>query len=460
MVERLFTRNNTNADAMIVPQEEGGTSDDHYFGSIGDATMQHVFDLTDSDRQLWEGLIHMRSGTLFRTYPNPQDHDPDPYKLKGKKLENYLEVYRAEVKRNTGAKLTDEDLIGVREAIEEEQARREESNDIYEQSDVVPYHEWQNNPHLWSQIDIPSTPQDRFAFMGNTSQMFYDWFPEGHPDSKIINQCLMILNREFPLDINDGYTKFVCDWLDNQRMHGYVRMHLKKLVFALNADLDDPDELVKSSFQAIDYAWGQEYSNSSASIALKQKMTKVILHKEKEWEAQYKEGFNVYTAIKSFGRILFENYREYMNGWHWNRYRAAKRKYAPRVILYGYDINRCTLNELTFALNTDRNNAEKVWFGRPFETLEGMYNSGFLTGQSFVDDETTDKLVCFLEKHAKIAKDSLNIKYITDVCSILLNMQREKKGDLSNNQWSMIWRYYKILKADVLKAINGERLNV
>jgi len=452
MSNRLFSFINPNSDIMVVPQEEGGTADDNYFGSIGDATMRHVQSLNGYGRQMWEGLIHMRSGAMFRMFPNPKDHDQDPYKLKGKDLTNYLEVYKAEVKRNTGHDLSEAELICAQEAIEEEQARRERSQDVYEKNEVIPYHEWQNNPNMWKHVDIPSTPRERFAYVGNCTQNFYDSFPEGHPDSTAINQCLTILNRPFPKEIDKGYHKFVCDWLNNRKMKAYTRLHLKHLALRLYESIEDPDDMAQKCLEGIDRSWARERLNEAAGRMMRQEMTKLMLHKEKEWEKLHKQGMSVFGSIKTFGRVLFEDFRGKMNSWHWSRYRAAKRKYAPRVMLQGVDLNRCSRTKLLAIFGGDSQRSNQFWIERPFQTLEEAHAKKLMKPQCFADDAATEAIALFLEKHGKIAMDKLSPAHMAEVCKVMLDMQRQKKGGLDNDQWGSMWRYYKILKHDVLAA--------
>jgi hypothetical protein len=70
MEETIFSlaRTNPNNSALIVPQEEGGSEDDHYFGSIGDATrithtihvshyFEIIFTVCGSTKKQWSSSI-------------------------------------------------------------------------------------------------------------------------------------------------------------------------------------------------------------------------------------------------------------------------------------------------------------------------------------------------------------------------------------------------------------------
>lgn len=456
MTERLFSFRNPNKDIMEVEQQEGGVEDDNYFGSIGDAYQQHIQTLNGFERQMWEDLIHMPSGSLFTLYPSPDFMDDDPLKMKGANLKDYISRYKDEFQKNMGRAPTESELVCVHECLAEEETRRDSGYDLFDNGELIPYHEWEQNPNMWQHVDIPSTPRDRPKYMGNCSQNFYDSFPEGHPNANVINACLTILNREFPLDIDESYANFVCAWLDQQKIEEYVRDHLKHLTMQLYEGLKDPDNLVEETLQAIDRHWGVDCINEAAARALKSSMTKLILYKEKEWEQMEKEGIAVYSSIKSFGFLLFSEFKDKMNSWHWSRYQAAKKRHAPRVILQGLDLNRCTLSDLRKLFREQSrgssDDAHKLWLARPFETLEEAYAKKLLKPRCFSSDKNTEALIGFVEKHAQVAKEKMEVRHMTELSRVLIKLQQENKGNLSGEQWNTVWRYYKILKQDILNA--------
>lgn len=456
MVQKTLSFLNPNADALIIPQEEGSDRDDHYFGSIGDATMRHIESLCDGDRMLYEDLYTPRSGAIFRSVPSNRHFDSDPFNLKGKDLDLYLKEFEG--------KCSADDLIAVKEAIELEAERREKSEDIHDVSDLVPYDQWEQYPQMWNKIDIPSTPKDRYIYMGNCTQQFYDFFPDGHPDTKNINQCINMMNRDWDAPLTEDYGKFVKEVIEGWKWsRKYTLRHMLLMIDALVVE-HNLDEVVIKALKDIDHCWRVEVLNSVAQKMMQDPICMLLVKKESEWDKSAKEGFSVYASIKTFGQVLFKDFRGIMNGYHWHRYRRNRDKHAPKVIIRGVDINRCVPSELQRILRLDRNSADRIWHERPFETLDEIYNKGYITGIAFSDDDKTDKVIGFIEKHSQIASKQLDTKRLDDVRKILIKQQQqnETQWQLSSEQWSMIWRYYRILKADLVRAINvrpeeGER---
>lgn len=485
MTERLFDdvrKTNPNTTIMVVEQQEGGTEDDNYFGSIGDATAQHIQSLDSSGLQMWRELILMRSGEMYRMVPSWDENDRDPNNLRGRDLDQYVARFKG--------KVSESEMACIFEAVEQEKERREleeqdneESEDALDQ-ECVSYDDWEKQPTKFEKEDIPSTPRDRAVYMGDTRQAFYDEFPVGHPDAHTIEQFLNMMNRPWEKGLDFGYAEWVEKELDATPMRPYVREYLKRLVYAIATDNDKAndwttqkkeryfsekkddwttrnvavhhDGYVKKALLAIDRCWAVELKNEAAKKAMQNPMTRLILKKEKEWSGLHKEGFSIHGVIKQFGQLLFTDFRDKMNGYLWARYRRARDNYAPRVILKGVDINRCSIQTLGEVLRIGKEDARNVWFARPFSSLEHAYSTGYVKPLSFADDEKTDKVVLFVEKHAKIACENKDVRRINDVCKALITMQREKRGNLTSDQWSAIWRYYNILKAQVLEAVNGQ----
>lgn len=110
---KVLKLNNPNAEIFSLEKEEGGDPEDHYFGSIGDSTLKHIQKLNSNGRQLWEELIHMKNGAIFRMVPNWDQFDRDPFNLKGKDLDKHLDKIRNQVSKSK--------LDAIKEAFEVEQ---------------------------------------------------------------------------------------------------------------------------------------------------------------------------------------------------------------------------------------------------------------------------------------------------------------------------------------------------
>jgi len=475
MSERVFGFFNANADILVPEQQEGGSPEDHYAGSIGDVSQKHIQSLSDGERQMWEQLIHMPSGHIFRMYPNTNHNDRDILNIRGRDTTEFVEYLMSPKEyydprdglTKTVRGLRVDELESFQEAINEENQRQEQlknSEDVMDHETSVPFRNWEMFPQVkWSTIDIPSTPPDGAAYMGNTYQNFYDEIPEGHPDSNIINACISALSHwEDYLDFNkkgimeEGFelVERWTHWFETKSTEVYVAHELVDLINEVICyESDNPDDLVRKCLDNIDKNWSIQKKNQAAAASSSDKMTPVMLKKKKEWKEEKKAGIT--PQVKSFGKLLFDEFKEDMKGYHWNWYRNEKKKYAPKVMLQGIDINRATLAQLKYLCYGDKNAAEKLWFARPFESLEVVYAKNLLPTKCFSDDETTDKILEFIEKHTKIALKENNVSRMTEVSKILINLQRDKK-EMTSSQWGPIWRFYKLNKQEVL---NGQHQN-
>lgn len=452
MAERYFGINNPNNDVFIVPQQQGGTEDDNYFGSIGDATMQHVYNLGDSGRQLWEDLHCSRGGIVSCAVENLSYNDRDEFNLRGEDLQQVLDEYVKKFGPDSPV------LANLKEAIENEREARgeDESNDIMDQGTRIPYQDWERYPGLAQHVDIPSTPPKRYRYMGNVNQYFYDFFPEGHPDQKNLNLMISMVNREWEKDFDEGYADWCHTQIEIQFWHKeYARHYAHQMIDSILIDFNNIEEHVETYLKEVDRCWGIEYKNEAARKALANPMTKLFLEKERTWEQQAKEGKNVYQSVKDFGQVLHSKFYKQMNSFLWARYFKAKKTYCPRVILRNVDINSATVREIKGALNVDTAAAERIWHARPFETLHELHNKGFISGKSFSNNETMDKIINFFDNNYKKSLDIKNMRPLSKAGQMLIDFQRDGKVQLSQDEHSLIWRYYGILKQEVVRSINN-----
>lgn len=451
-MNRLLDLNNINARALVVPQEEGTDETDTYFGSIGDATNKHVSSLSDAERQLWEGLIVTKSGNIFRSQPSTNSFDPDPMNLRGKDLEDYFK----KMKQQAGGKLDDTGLEAIREAFEAEAERREKSEDAYDRAELIPYDQWHKYPGMEKHLDIPTTPRDVLIYMGNVTRSFYDEFPEGHPDEKLINQVLMMVNRPDPFEIDEGYAGFVINNILAWRAKPYTTKYLIQMVESL-VDCIDPNDVVADALLKIDDCWRIEFRNQCADRCAKDHVLQLLVHKEKEWEKLAEEGYTVVNMIKSFGQILFTNFRSQMSGYHWARYRRVRDKFAPRVVVRGKDINRCGIQDIQSSLSISRKDAEKIWYARPFNSLGELYHKGYINRNAFGDSAAADRVLSFIENQTRICKQKQDLSRFAQVGQEVVKAQRMQKVELDYSEWRMIWSYYRIMRDDLTRYINERK---
>jgi hypothetical protein len=127
------------------------------------------------------------------------------------------------------------------------------------------------------------------------------------------------------------------------------------------------------------------------------------------------------------------------------------------VVVKGIDINRCGVHQLKECLNLSHADAANIWCNRPFETLDELYNKGYISSKSFSNDEQTDKVIQFIEKQVDKTIKTGDNKRLSDVSRHLVLWQKEKKLDLEVDQWNMIWRYYRLLRNDLQRKNNERR---
>lgn len=451
-MKNCFDLNNPNSDIFIVPTQEGTDPEDQWNGSIGDAVAQHVYDLNQSERQLWENIICTPDGNLFRVNTNIEPYDKDPFHLKGKDLDNYLEQYKDKVSK--------ESLQAIKEAIEEENIRREKSEDALDLGETIPYSEWEKFPQMWNSIDIPKTPKDKLMYCGNTRQQFYDVFPEGHPNALLINTVLNRLNAKEPELIDENYGNWVKNFIREHKSTGvlknYVADSLNRLIDSIVADPAYAYQYVIGALKCIDSCWADEFKKVARKRFVNDPIYRLFLTSYKNWEERFNNGESVYSDVKTFGQIMFNDpaLRSQMTGWHWQKYKNIRRKFAPKVVVRGFDINRCSRSNLEKALRCDSKKAREVWLGRPFDNIQEIYNLRYIDKETFGGTEKTDKIIDWLDN---ITQNCINNKSFTEInvaSQKMIQAQSINKINLTDDEWNMLWVFHKICKNEVINKIN------
>lgn len=464
MQDRIYNDDvNPNARALIVPQQEGGSEEDNYFGSIGDSVNKHVASLNDSDRQIWQDLIHTNNGLIFRTEPSTSTFDRDPMNLRGEDLGEWLKRWvtiptKYDNKGNIieKRKPTESEIQVLQEAVEIEQEHRMDSEDAYDHAETIPYSEYEKYPGMEKHIEMPRSPKDRLIFMGNTSQMFYDYFPTGHPDEAIINIALQKLDKSWD-DITPKYANWFGSWIRAQPVKKYVSTVLSRLCNILVTTERAPIEVTQAALMAIDRVWQEEWHK-----AAKKKTDPIHAMLKKNqlvWRKEAKEGQTPFGKIKNFGQILWKNYKDDMKAHHWQLYRKIRNEHIPAVYLRGVDINRCNLDKLRELFKVDysvetRCNfdlARDVWTNRPFASLEEVRTKGFINKETFVDNSKADEIMTGLEAAVKEAKEKKDVEIFAAFRTKMIDAQRDKSNGLMN--WSPIWAYYHLLKNELDKSL-------
>ena len=446
----LLEMDNANYEIFEIPPEEGGVEDDNYLGSIGDATQKHISSLSDSERQAWEDLYHSPDGSIFRVVPNWQQKDTDPLNLQGKELDKYfLELVEKGV--------SEEQLEKVKILLEEEAERREQSKDIMDNSAQIPYHEWEKFPQMWKHYEIPAAPKDRYIYMGNTRQNFYDYFPEGSSSADALNIFIHMVNTD---DIYvESYHANIYKWIHRQAFanpHTLTFM-ARVLDLILGSNPISPQEALTKGFEWLDQQEIVKYRWHANQKAEKDGMLKLLRSNAEEWEKQHKQGHHVFSDILKFGETLFKSFRGSMNAYHWHVYRRTRDKYAPAVIVEGVDINRCRLRELQKALSLTESRAKDVWHARPFRGLAEAYNKGYIIPENFITSEKTEEIIVWLEKQYQHSLQARSLAYLTRAAQKMTQAEKDNKLEIQQDDWKKLWSFFNILKQNLQRDLAKQR---
>lgn len=443
---------NPNARILLVPKEFGATEDDQYYGSIGDATHRHVSKLSGSDRLLWETVIVTRDGNIFQTIPSTEHNNTDTLSLRGRDLDKLAKKFNL-------------DIEWIKEEFAEEAKRQENSEDALDRGELIPFEDHEKFPGMTKYLDLPTTPRDRFLYLGNCSRDFYDEYPEGHPDSRSIDLILAMLNRDID-EIDEKYGNWVKHKISGLSVRQYVRNTLYALVDKLVGDGEDPDSIKAQALTEIDKAWRNEYRNAVANKLYNDAVFVLLLHKEKEWNQAAKHGENVFKQVKMFGRLLHSEFRDQMRRHHWTRYYTIKKKFAPKVLFKGKDINRVPVRDIKELFNLNQSAAEEIWHHirntdkdkGPFSTLAEVYNKGYITRKSFSNSENMEKATIFVEEQMQKAIDNQDRKIVSETAAAIVRSQKSQPDKLSRDEWKTLWVYYRLCRDEFNNLMRGKNV--
>jgi hypothetical protein len=475
---------NPNYDIFVVPTQEGADKDDQWNGSIGDATMEHIYRMQHKMMEL-EHFVHMPNGNIFRIEQNVAPPDEDG----ARNLRNQImKVMAAPIGQQNGRIVTLEDKERVIEflktEVEEAKRAREDKIDALDQI-LFPFEEWESMPQQTTSIDIPSTPTPLYVFAGNSTQMFYDFIPEDHPDLRKLNSFLSMANAIDWDDFNENTVEYFRTWIFNQEWNHYFAaerlMQLCNEIASENSET--PSDLTEKALSDIENDWvailrpeviGKFFNQNAIIQELKELEVRL--------QTNQKDGKLSWAEIGKFGQLLYKKYGNSMTSVHWRYYKNLKQKYAPEVRIGKIDINRANLNQLR-ALFTQRfqseiddllfnetdetkaqtrmavikknieDKAQWMFFNRPFMTLEDLATTGIINIDDIGYTKNTVVLVSLIKK---AYRESLNFKSIAPLSRIaqqIVNHQRMQSNMCTEQEWFSVWQVYRICKGMISNTL-------
>lgn len=476
--------NNPNHDIFVVPTQDGADKDDQWNGSIGDATMEHIWNQRHKMLEM-EHFIYTPNGNIFRTEFNVSPPDEDGQRNLNRQI---VKVMTADSRSGHGKYCTPEDKENViaflKQEIEDAKAARIDKQDALDQT-LVPFEDWEHMPQLTNSIEIPSTPPVMYIYAGNASQMFYDFIPEDHPDLRKINSFISMVNAIDWDHFSEKTVKYFRQWIFDQEWVIYtVGERLAQLCEEIEASQNvSPVTLAEQAFRDIENDWAKQVSKEVLTKFGEDPVVQELREFEGRLIENMKAGKLSWAELGKFGQSLYRKYGSRMSTSHWQIYKDLKKKYAPEVKIGKYDINRANLTELRsifkarFKAESDKlwnsdisdekfefenakiqvkvdNLAKWVYFNRPFMSLEDLATAGKIT----IDDiGFTDRTVVLIGLVKKAYRESIAFKSTAPLGRMaqqIINYQRTKANMCTEQEWYSIWQAYRVAKQHVQTVLN------
>ncbi len=457
MADKIFQKNNVNDSIFTIESEEGGTPDDHYNASIGDATLKHISELQGGRIAAWDYFVKMPDGNLFAIEDNLTWNDTNELNIRSKDdLGKFMK----------DAKIPEKYRPIYEEAMQNELDKETQSEDAMDQRDnLVSYEDWEASPGLSSHWDIPQTPKPHVKYVGNCRQMFYDDFPEDHPDSSFINGILMMMNRDID-DISPRFIYSVGKRIEDANVLASTKQHLLDMVHRIGETNENPEDVASSCLRAIDRDWAVVFYRAAKQLEMKNDPIYQYLNTAtQQFAKEIKGGVSinkVYSLIKQMGKTFFsmknplrdKGIEGRLKKRHWILYHKMKQRFAPLVPVNGIDLNRAYRSELVKALGVSFDTAKAIIIKRPFESLEELRRTGLVSLDSVARQNPI--LVEFLDKIEEAAASALearDVKLITCLPAQFIKQQKLDNKGIPQEEWQKVWECYNVRKASVMKAL-------
>jgi hypothetical protein len=455
MKNLLEDKSNLNFDIFTIPAEEGGSEEDRYLASIGDAAQKHIQSLSPGERQLWDSLLHMdNTGAIFRIEDSPFHRDTDPFNFE--KEGDLEKAFQIKIMKAFKGKDVDEEFIQIlREEFEKEVERRQKSEDIADVGIPIPYHDWEKFPQMHKHWDMEPTPKPLFIFMGSSRPYFYDAIPEHHPDKQRIEQVLQLFNRDW-----DDITEDFVDWAwDNviapiNFKQSKVSIYLYNMATALEEGFIKPEEAISTALAKIDADYQETYLKKGLKLRDKDPIHQILNINENIWIQQKEEGLKPYTSVKKLGQTLYKDHLDKTTGSHWGRYRGLKKRFAPAIFFKGIDLNKASVYDLKKTLKLKDSEARSLWFARPFDNIGILRSKGYLAPSRITKDPQTEKTLILIDKKLELSIENEDGQLLTNLGKALRGLEVKGLTSISKEEWQTVWFYYRMTKAEMFNVLN------
>lgn len=505
--------NNPNHDIFVIPTLEGSDSDDQWNGSIGDATVEHLYSMRHKLHEI-ENYVHMPNGNLFRVEQNVSPPDEDGHRALKNDIMKLMTAQPGRVHDTSATVLTGEgsywhaarsaSFNGARAPLVRENPNKQEIIDYFKEEielakearldkmdamdqPLVSFEDWETTPGLTNSIDIPSTPVPLYIYAGNTTQMFYDSIPEDHPDLKKINAFLSIANSIEWDSFDDKTVSFFEGWLfnDNQNWQdGFAPSRLFTLCEDIRkSDTTSPSTLTSIALEEIDSNWGATIRPVVLGEFFRNDpVMKEMKEFRKELAAKRIEGKLSWAELGRFAQSIYKRYKGQMNSIHWKEYRQMKKDFAPAVCIGTIDVNSATMSQLRdifsrrfqkeidaflFGEMSDylaergvkkirakiENMAAWVYFNTPFMSLEDLASEGLIGIEDIGYTPKTVGIISLMKKAQLQCIATRSSSPLGKMAMQVANLQRSTPEKCTEQEWFSLWQVYRILKGSVQKSL-------
>lgn len=474
----IFEDTNPNNKIFVVGGERGSDSlveTDNRHSMIGDAVMKHQSSLSAIDRLMYHELLCFADGSIVAMEDNLVQNIPNFREMDEEEATAFLES------KGVFLDESEEDIyaMGIRTSISLEE---------YEKN-IEPK-------------EIPATPRPKFRYCGNTRQVFYDQFPEDHPEADKINMTLMMLKNNISTFLDEyvhireaeGRSFFEYHWFaswghyfqnliemwhkNGEISHVVATAMTRTIGFITHKNPDEADirDFIAARLLEIDEDYSAEVMFIAECNSLKtNEAYAFIAKKEMEWDKMYEadaRNSNLLTIYRDIGRAGMEMFSSEFNKGEegitvarkmklaWSKYRGIKRKFAPRLVFEGVNLNRCyNSTTLRTAVGFTKEQADAIvsrLFEKEFKSLNEVFSVAGVSQKLFRTSSHRNKASEIFNIIDEGFDKAVKYNNINKLLSVAPNLIKKREaGELTKDfkVWQDSWEHYRDQKAKATKEL-------